>query len=262
MLEIVSPDDRTFVNGMTITLITICYNSAATIEDTIKSVLAQDFKDIEYIIKDGGSTDGTLDILKKYEDQLKWVSKKDKGIYSAMNQGLELASGEIIGLLNADDFYADNEVLSRVAKVFEDSKVGAAYSDLQYVDSQDTNKIIRNWQAGTYDHSNFLKGWMPPHPTFFLRKEFYDRFGFFREEFASAGDYELMLRMLYKHEIKAVYIPIVQIKMRAGGVSNMSLKNRIRANKEDRKAWKINGIKPKWYTLWWKPLSKVFQWLN
>ena len=261
MLEIVSSDERTFVNGMTITLITICYNSAATIEDTIKSVLAQDFKDIEYIIKDGGSTDGTLEILKKYEDQLKWVSKKDQGIYSAMNQGLELASGDIVGLLNSDDFYADNQVLSRVVKAFDNPDVGAVYGNLQYVDSENTSNITRNWEAGDYDRSAFLEGWMPPHPTFFLRKEYYLKFGFFRDEFVSAGDYELMLRMLYKHEIKAVHIPAVLIKMRAGGMSNMSLKNRIRANREDRRAWKINGIKPKWYTLSWKPLSKVFQWL-
>lgn len=247
---------------MKISIITICFNSAATLEDTIKSVLSQEHKDIEYIIKDGGSTDGTLDIVKRYEGQLKWVSKKDKGIYNAMNQGLELVTGDVVGLLNSDDFYADQQVLSRVAKVFEDTETGAAYGDLQYVDAEDTHKVTRNWQAGDYDRQKFLEGWMPPHPTFFLRKEFYDRFGFFRDEFVSAGDYELMLRMLFKHRIPAVHIPAVQIKMRAGGVSNMSLKNRIRANKEDRKAWKINGIEPRWYTLWWKPLSKLVQWLN
>ncbi|MGR3810708.1 glycosyltransferase family 2 protein [Jiulongibacter sp. NS-SX5] len=246
---------------MKISLVTICFNSAATIEDTILSVLGQKHKDIEYIIKDGGSTDGTIDILKKYEDKITWVSKPDQGIYSAMNQGLELVTGEVVGLLNSDDFYADEEVLTRVVKIFEDPTIGAAYGDLQYVEYDDTSKVTRNWEAGEFKREYFLKGWMPPHPTFFIRKEYYDKYGLFNPDFVSAGDYELMLRMLYKHQINTAYIPAVQIKMRAGGISNTSLKNRIRANKEDRRAWRINGLKPKWYTLWWKPLSKLVQWI-
>ncbi len=247
---------------MKISVITISFNSAATIESTIASVLAQDHPDIEYIVKDGGSKDGTLEILKKYESRIKWISQADKGIYDAMNQGLEMATGEVIGLLNSDDFYATNDVLSTVNRIFETQNAESLYADLQYVDYQDTTKVIRNWQAKEYDKSNFLKGWMPPHPTFFLKRSHYDKYGFFNPEFRSAGDYELMLRMLFKNNIPASYLPKTIIKMRAGGVSNVSLKNRIWANKEDRRAWKINGIKPKWYTLWWKPLSKVFQWVK
>lgn len=247
---------------MKISLITVCYNSVKTIEHTIKSVLSQNYNDIEYIIKDGGSTDGTLDILKKYETEIHLISKPDKGIYDAMNQGLELVTGDIIGIINSDDFYPDNEVINRVVETFSDQKIGAVYGDLRYVDSEDIEKLSRSWIANEYNPENFLKGWMPPHPTFFLRKSYYNKYGFFNTDFRSAGDYELMLRMLYKEGVKAAYIPHVQMIMRAGGVSNLSLKNRIRANMEDRRAWKINGVKPKWYTLWQKPLSKVFQWLN
>ncbi|AWW00169.1 glycosyltransferase family 2 protein [Arcticibacterium luteifluviistationis] len=247
---------------MKVSLITVCFNSVKTIGHTIETVLSQDYDIIEYIIKDGGSTDGTLELLSKYKGQIKVVSKADKGIYDAMNQGLELVSGDVIGIINSDDFFPDNKVISRVVDEFKSSNAGAVYGDLEYVDAEDTDKITRKWKAEAYAKSNFLKGWMPPHPTFFLKKEYYEQFGLFNPDFKSAGDYELMVRMLYKEDVKASYIPHVQMKMRAGGVSNASLKNRIRANKEDRRAWKINGIKPKWYTLWQKPLSKVFQWLS
>lgn len=247
---------------MKISLITICFNSEETIEDTIKSVLAQEYQNIEYIIKDGGSSDGTKSIVEKYHDKIKWISKPDLGIYDAMNQGVAMATGEVIGIINSDDFFPDTQVVSRVAEVLKEKKFGAVYGDLEYVNALDVTKIERSWKASTYNVNNFLKGWMPPHPTFFLRKEYYEKYGFFNPEFKSAGDYELMLRMLYKEGVKPAYIPHVQMKMRAGGVSNMSLKNRIRANMEDRRAWKINGIKPSWYTLWQKPLSKVFQWLS
>ena len=247
---------------MKISLITICFNSERTIEDTIRSVLSQEYSAIEYIIKDGGSTDGTKAIVDKYLDKIQWVSKPDKGIYDAMNQGLVLATGDVIGIINSDDFFPDTRVVSRVVEQLKNEEYGAVYGDLEYVDAEDVSKIQRSWKANIYNIHNFLKGWMPPHPTFFLRKEYYEKHGLFNPEFKSAGDYELMLRMLYKEGIKPAYIPQVQMKMRAGGMSNMSIKNRIRANREDRKAWKLNGLKPRWYTLWQKPLSKVFQWLN
>lgn len=247
---------------MKISLITICFNSQKTLEETILSVLGQDYSDIEYIIKDGGSTDGTLAIIEKYKGQVKFISKPDLGIYDAMNQGLSLCTGDVIGIINSDDFFPDKQVVSRVANVLQNESIGAVYGDLEYVSANDTTKIERHWTANPYDKSNFLKGWMPPHPTFFIRKVFYEKYGVFNPEFKSAGDYELMLRMLYKNDISTAYIPKVQMKMRAGGMSNMSIKNRIRANMEDRKAWKLNGLKPRWYTLWQKPLSKVFQWLK
>lgn len=246
---------------MKISVITISFNSASTIRDTIESVLSQDYPNVEYIVVDGKSKDDTVEILKSYGDKIKWISEPDKGIYDAMSKGVKLATGDVVGIINSDDYYPDAQTLSRVAKAFENSDIEAVYGDLQYVDFSDSNKVVRNWKSGEYNKENFLKGWMPPHPTFFLKKSVYDKFGYYDATFKSAGDYELMLRMLYRHNIKVAYIPNVQMKMRVGGVSNVSLKNRIRANKEDRRAWKINDLKPRWYTLYAKPLSKIFQWL-
>lgn len=247
---------------MKVSIITITYNSAATLRDTIESVLQQSYPSIEYIIKDGGSTDDTLAIARSYGDKIKLIFQPDKGIYDAMNQGLAAATGDVIGLLNSDDFYADNTVIQEVVNKFKTTSADSLYGDLQYVDANDTSKITRYWQAGEYNRLNFLKGWMPPHPTFFVKREIYKKFGFFKPEFKSAGDYEMMLRLLYKHQISAAYLPKVLIKMRAGGVSNVSFKNRLRANQEDRQAWKINDIQPKWFTLYAKPLSKVLQWVK
>lgn len=246
---------------MKISVVTITYNSAATLRDTIESVLSQNYQDIEYLIIDGGSTDETIPIIKSFSDErIKWISEPDKGIYDAMSKGKRMATGDVVGVLNSDDFYPDKEVLHRVADAFSDNNVDAVYGDLKYVDHQDTAKITRNWVSGNYKRENFLRGWMPPHPTFFLRKAAFEKFGYYNTDFKSAGDYELMLRMLFKNNLKAHYIPHVQVTMRAGGVSNSSIKNRLRANNEDRKAWKLNGIKPKWYTLFMKPLSKLKQW--
>jgi glycosyltransferase involved in cell wall biosynthesis len=246
---------------MKISVVTITYNSAATLRDTIESVLTQEYSNIEYLIIDGESTDTTIDIIKSYSDtRIKWISEPDKGIYDAMSKGKRMATGDVVGVLNSDDFYPDNQVLDRVAHAFAHEAIDAVYGDLKYVDYQDISKITRNWVSGIYDRENFLRGWMPPHPTFFLRKSAFEKYGYYNSGFESAGDYELMLRMLFKNSLKALYIPHVQVTMRAGGVSNSSIRNRIRANQEDRKAWKLNDIKPRWYTLFMKPLSKLRQW--
>jgi glycosyltransferase involved in cell wall biosynthesis len=245
---------------MKITIVTAAYNAAATIKETIESVLSQDYPDIEYVIADGGSKDGTVEILKSYGDKIKWISEKDGGIYEAMSKGVKMATGEAIGVMGADDFYPDNQVISKVVKAFEESEADSVYGDLYYVDAEDTNKIVRNWKSGEYKRERFLNGWMPPHTTFFLKKSAYDTYGLYDTSYRSAGDYELMLRMLYKYKVSSYYIPAVLMKMRTGGTGNASLKNRIRANKEDRRAWEMNGLKPRWYTLYAKPLSKVLQW--
>ncbi len=247
---------------MKVSVVTITFNSGKTLKDTIESVLSQDYPDVEYIIADGLSSDNTVDILKSYGERIIWKSEKDKGIYDAMSKGVAMASGDIIGIINSDDFYPDNGVISRVVNEFRSTGADAVYGDLQYVDHEDTSRIVRNWVSGAYDRERFLLGWMPPHPTFFLKKSCYERFGTFNPAFKSAGDYELMLRMLYKHHLSAAYVPQVQMKMRTGGVSNVSLKNRWRANREDKNAWKINGLKPRWYTFILKPLSKIFQFLT
>lgn len=245
---------------MKISVITVCYNSAETIEDTIKSVISQDYPNLEYLIIDGGSTDNTKAIINKYSSKVSvFISEKDKGMYDAINKGIDLATGDIIAILNSDDLYADETVLAKVSTAFKESEADAVYGDLYYVDRNDTDKVFRYWKSGKYKEGLFFKGWMPPHPAFFVKKEIYRKYGVFNLSLKSAADYELMLRFIQKHEISVSYLPHVLVKMRTGGKSNVTLKNRIKANKEDRLAWKINDLKPKWYTLWLKPISKVMQ---
>lgn len=245
-----------------ISIITVTYNSAATLGHTIQSVLLQDYPDLEYIVVDGASTDETLSIVRKYRHKIDhFVSEKDGGLYYALNKGIAMATGDIIGILHADDFYFDDQVLSKVAGTFGETKADAVYADLFYVDKDNTEKIVRRWKSGRYKPGRFLWGWMPPHPTFFVRKEVYQQFGAFNTELRSAADYELMLRFIHKHEIKVAYLPEFIVKMRTGGQSNASVKNRVKANKEDRRAWELNGLKPYFFTLTVKPFRKIFQFI-
>lgn len=244
-----------------ISIVTIAYNSENTIEDTIKSVVSQDYPNLEYIIIDGASKDNTMEIVNRYKEKISIiVSEPDKGIYDAMNKGVSLATGDIVGILNSDDFYANNHVISSIAKAIGNND--AIYADLVYVSQENTNKIIRKWVSGSYKEGAFKKGWMPPHPTFFLRKKIYEQYGTYNLQLKSAADYELMLRMIHKHKIKVTYLSEIITKMRVGGQSNASLKNRIAANKEDRLAWKINGLTPGPLTLTMKPLRKISQFIK
>jgi glycosyltransferase involved in cell wall biosynthesis len=246
---------------MKISIITATYNSAATIKDTLNCIRLQDHPDIEHIIVDGGSTDSTPSIVAGFPHVAKWVSGTDNGIYDAMNKGIGLATGDVIGILNSDDIYTGHSVLSAVALAFADPGVRTAYADLQYVRADDTDSVLRTWKTGAFRKRNFYYGWMPPHPTFFVRKEVYEEAGLFNTSLRSAADYELMLRILLKHGVPAHYMPGVIVKMRAGGRSNASIWNRLRANREDRMAWKLNGLKPYFFTLYIKPLRKIPQFL-
>lgn len=246
---------------MKISIITATFNSAATITDTLACISVQDHPDIEHIIVDGGSTDKTLDIVATFPHVSKVSSGKDNGIYDAMNKGIGIASGEIIGILNSDDIYADSRVLSDIAAAFADPAVKTVYADLQYVDGGDLDKIRRRWVSGPFKRNNFYYGWMPPHPTFFVRREVYEQAGLFNLNLRSAADYELMLRILVKLRFGAHYIPRTIVKMRAGGMSNASLFNRLKGNREDRMAWKLNGLKPYFFTLHLKPLRKIHQFI-
>lgn len=247
---------------MKISIITVAYNSASTIRDTIDSVLKQTYTDIEYIVVDGLSKDDTVDIVKSYGTKITtFVSEKDKGIYDAMNKGIALATGDVIGILNSDDFYIDEHVIQHIVDSFTPT-IDAVYADLVYVDQNNTNKITRKWKSGMYAKGYFFKGWMPPHPTFFVRKEIYEKFGNYSLKLRSAADYELMLRVIHKHQINLAYLPKVIVKMRAGGESNASFSNRLRANKEDRMAWQMNDLKPKMFTFIRKPLSKIMQFVR
>jgi len=249
------------LDNVKISIITIAYNSQETIEDTIKSVVNQTYSNIEYIIIDGGSKDNTLSIINKYKDKISTiVSEPDKGIYDAMNKGVEKATGDLVGILNSDDFYANETVIEKIASKIKD--YDSIYADLVYVDRENTDKVTRYWKAGTYKEGAFTNGWMPPHPTFFVKKSIYNRFGTYNLKLKSAADYELMLRFLHKEKISTTYLPEVITKMRVGGQSNVTLSNRLKANKEDQLAWEINGLKPNFYTLYLKPLRKVGQFIK
>jgi len=245
---------------MKVSIITVCFNSDSTIEHTLQSVFSQDYSNIELIVIDGASTDGTLEIIDKYRDQIgSFVSEQDNGIYNALNKGIKLASGDIIGLLNSDDFYANEKVISSVVDSFRSSGIDAVYGDLDYVGRIDTSRIIRKWRSIEYMKGLFLRGWMPPHPTFFVKRDVYERLGVFNESLSLSADYELMLRFIHKHGIELKYIPKVLVKMRVGGKGNMNLMQRLKANIQDRKAWKINGLKPGIFTILIKPLRKIRQ---
>jgi glycosyltransferase involved in cell wall biosynthesis len=245
---------------MKVSIVTIAFNASATIAETIESVLSQDYDDIEYIVVDGDSKDGTQEIVTTYGSRIHtFISEPDEGIYDAMNKGIELATGELVGVLNADDAYAHSAAITHVVHAIKASSADAAYADLQYVDAANPGKVIRHWVAGAYERKKFLTGWMPPHPTFFLKRAHYEAFGRFNTDMRISADYELMLRMLFKNRLDPVYIPEVLVKMKAGGASNASLKNRLLANSEDRKAWKINDLKPGKLTFVMKPLGKIGQ---
>jgi len=245
-----------------ISVVTVALNAADTIGDCLRSVHSQNYPP-EHIVIDGGSVDGTLDRVADFGDKIsKVVSELDAGIYSAMNKGLGLATGEMIGILNADDSYADRNSLLDVAKACAESGVDSCYGDLVYVDPVDVTKVLRSWRAGEFSRKQFWWGWMPPHPTFFVRRKVYERYGTFDTSLGSAADYELMVRFLLKQQITTTYVSKTLVRMRCGGASNASLKNRILANRMDRRAWKVNGLQPYPWTLWMKPLRKVGQFLK
>lgn len=227
---------------MKVSIVTVSYNSAATIEDTIKSVLGQTHQDIEYIIVDGVSKDNTLGIVKKYEGKIaRLVSEPDKGIYDAMNKGVALATGDIIGIINSDDLYASPEVIKKVVGAFAQKEVDAVYGDLIYVDRNNTAKVVRRWPAGEFKHAKLQSGWIPPHPSVFVKRAVYERCGSFNIKFKIAADYEFMLRCI-KNGIEFSYLPKVLVKMREGGFSGQSLRQRRRGWEELRQAWQANGL--------------------
>lgn len=246
---------------MKISIITPCFNSASTIRDTIESVLSQNYQNVEYVVIDGGSKDETPKIVAEYGHKItKFVSEKDNGIYDAMNKGIKMATGDIVGILNSDDFYISEDILSSVASAFNNNPdVQAVYGDLLYVDADDANRIVRVWNSTSYTDGLFRTGWHPPHPTFFVKKNVYEKYGFFNDNFRIAADYELMLRLMVRHAISTLYIPKVFVKMRVGGASNASLFNIFKANLECLRAWKINELDVSWIVFLRKPFSKIKQ---
>ncbi len=228
---------------MKISIITAVYNNENTIEDAVVSVLSQTHDDIEYIVIDGKSTDNTLNIIKKYKDKIDvLVSEKDSGIYDALNKGIKKATGDVICFLHSDDIYQDEHVVKRVNALFENTNVDSVYGDLVYVKKEDINKIVRYWKSGEFKYKNLKNGWMPPHPTFFVKREVYEKYGDFDTSFSIAADYDTVLRFLGVEKITIAYLPEVLIKMRLGGESNRSLANLKKKTIEDIKALKKNRI--------------------
>ena len=251
-----------FYVPMKITVITVCFNAIDTLEDTLRSVLTQDYPNVEYIVQDGGSTDGSLELLEKYRPRLaRLISEPDAGMYDAYNKSLKYATGDVISLLNADDMYSTPEILSHVAQRFAATQADAVYGDLVYVDRNYANQVVRYWRSGFYRRERFRYGWMPPHPSFFLKKEAYDLYGGFDTRLHSAADYELMLRMLYKNGLTASWLPEVLVRMRSGGKSNATLRSHLVANREDAHAWRMNELRPHPLTFLLKPLRKLPQFI-
>lgn len=245
--------------SMKISLITATFNSVNTITATIDSVRSQDVDNLEYIIIDGGSSDGTLEIINQNKDVIsKLRSESDKGIYFALNKGIEMASGEIVGFLHSDDIFADNQILKEVITMFEKESVDLLYGDLQYITTDSPPRVLRYWKSGIFQHSNLKKGWMPPHPTVYFKKDLIGKTGFFNTSYNISADYDWIVRSLSLPEIKVAYLPKVLVKMRTGGKSNRSLKNIIQKSREDYKIIrhnKIGGI----FTLLLKNIGKVGQ---
>jgi len=244
---------------MKFSIITATYNNQNTIGDTINSLASQTYENIEHIIIDGASTDNTLSAIKKTGKKVsKIISEPDKGIYDALNKGIKNATGTFIVFLHADDIFSDNTIIEKAAKLLTESKTESLYGDLQYVAKENTDKIIRYWKSGNFTYSKLKKGWMPPHPTFFVKKEIYDKYGLFDTNFKIAADYDIILRFLGKYKISTTYLPEVMIKMRIGGKSNKNIKNIILKMKEDLKALKTNNIGG-FHTLIMKNIIKIPQ---
>lgn len=243
-----------------ISLITVCYNSAATIRDTLESVAAQTHPDIEHLIIDGGSSDDTLALVREHRRHPgPLVSEPDRGIYDAMNKGLALASGEVVGFLNSDDVLADPGVLSRIAATLAAPAVDGCYGDLVYVAARDPTRVVRHWRSRDYQPGLCRRGWMPAHPTFYLRRTAYQRHGGFDTSLRIAADFEICLRMLEVHRVRVTYLPGVLVRMRTGGVSNASLRNVIRSNREVSSALRKHGYPAGFLLILGKLASKLVQ---
>lgn len=229
---------------MKISIITVCYNSVETIRDTLESVLQQDYLNIEYIIVDGGSNDGTLDILREYQSGIsKVISESDKGIYDAMNKGIQAATGDVIGILNSDDFYANPNVISEVANVFKSNqRLDMVFGDVVFVDPANTDKIVRYYDSGKFKSWKLRFGWMPPHTASFITRSAYEQVGNYSLDYKISADYEFFVRMLLIHKLSFLRINNVLVKMRSGGISTSGFKSSLLLNNEIVKSCKSNGV--------------------
>lgn len=228
---------------MKISIITAVFNRVDTIADAISSVQSQSYGSVEHVIQDGGSSDGTLDVIKGLgTSTTHLVSEQDEGIYDAINRGISRATGDVIGLMHSDDFFAHDEVLEQIARAFYDPEVEGVYGDLDYVSASNTNKVIRHWRSGPYRRERLKRGWMPPHPTLYLRRQVFEEWGLYDPGFQIAADYDAMLRYLWKGNVHLTYVPEVLVKMRVGGESNRSLSRILQKSREDYMALRRNEV--------------------
>ena len=244
---------------MKITIITVTYNSAETIRDTLESVKKQDYPNIEHIIIDGASTDNTLQIVKEYPSVSRIVSEPDSGIYDAMNKGIKIATGNIIGILNSDDIFADNSIIGDVAKVFERTEIDAVYGNLSYFRSGEEDKVVRLWRTKPYYERFFEDGELPPHPTLYVRKEIYDEIGVFRTDYKIAADIEFMLRLLKVKKAQSFFLDKIMVKMRLGGASTSGLRSYWTVTLETKRLWAENGLTYPFKLYFIRPLKKIQQ---
>ncbi len=249
---------------MKVSIITVTYNSDRFLKHCIESVITQDYQDIEYILIDGNSKDNTVEIIKAYNDKIyKWISEPDKGIYDAMNKGIQLATGELIGTLNSDDFFADSGVISRVVKAIQATGKQILFADVDFVDSANTSKIVRHYSSKYFSPWLFRLGFQPAHPTFYTFRNNFKKYGFYRTDLKIAGDFELLLRFIYKNKLSYEYINDVWVKMRVGGASTSGIKSILKLNAEIVRACKINGMYThplivycKYFIKWWGFFNK------
>jgi glycosyltransferase involved in cell wall biosynthesis len=246
-----------------ISLITVSFNSASTIKDTIESVRSQNFSDIEYIIVDGNSKDTTVDIIKSAGAVVsKWISEPDKGIYDAMNKGIRMASGDVVGIINSDDFYYNDQIISSVANAFSDTTTDAVFGDLIFVDPGNLRKVVRTYSSGKWNPQRFAWGFMPAHPTFFVRRHFYEQAGLFKTDYKIAADYEMLIRLLYVNKLKYKYLPLTMVVMRRGGVSSNGFTSNVILNKEILRGCRENGIPTNYFKIYSKYFFKLSELLN
>ena len=250
-------------HNLKVSIITVAFNSAATISDTIKSVLAQSYKNIEYLVIDGCSQDNTLDIIREYEPhfqgRLRWISEKDRGIYDAMNKGITMASGDIVGILNSDDFFTTDNVVEQMVKAFDDKDIDATYGDIHFIRDGQPDKCVRYYSSKRFRPGWLRFGFMPAHPSFYARREVFERAGLYKTDYKIGSDYEMMVRLFYKHHIKAVYQPIDMVTMRTGGLSTRGIKSRLQLIKDDVRGCRENGIYTNAAMICVKFLFKVFE---
>lgn len=232
---------------MKISIITATYNSAATVQDTIESVLSQTYNNIEYIIIDGNSKDNTLDIVKEYGERItKVVSEPDKGIYDAMNKGISMATGDVVGILNSDDFYTSNDIVSKIVSAFKNETIDAVYGDIHFVDPSDLSKCVRYYSSKLFHPRYFRFGFMLAHPSFYVKKEYYEKYGMYALDYKISADFDLLVRFIYKYKIQCKYLPMDFVTMRTGGASTDGVRSKLILNKEDIIACKKYGIYTNW----------------